>query len=278
VSNAVLRVGFLGRDAAAAAVRAQELDAQDAVSVVDAPAPDVRPTCHLVVGVGTATGASRAFADVWLDGVDAVDALWRDRIRPFATNLANGQRAPRARRAVLCAPDPDWAVQARRLIARLDAATRDRTLRIDHIGSTSVPELPAKNLIDLQVVVGDLDVAAEVADAARVAGFVRVRGPLSCADRYGTEHPEAVVVDADPGRSVNVNIRPVTAPIWRETLLFRDWLRASSAARADYLAVKTQLAARPGRDVDDYGTDKIPWISAAAERAEVWATAVDWTP
>ncbi len=99
-----------------------------------------------------------------------------------------------------------------------------------------------------------------------------------CVDRYGIAHPEEVVVDADPGRPVNVNIRPVGAPIWRETLLFRDWLRAQPAARREYAAVKQELAARPGRDVDDYGSDKFPWISAAARRAEEWAAATIWAP
>lgn len=91
-------------------------------------------------------------------------------------------------------PDPTWPAQAQRLIARLATALGDRTIRIDHIGSTSVPGLPAKDLIDIQLVVTDLEVAGEVADTARAAGFVRVSGPLFGTDRFGTDHEEAVVV------------------------------------------------------------------------------------
>jgi dephospho-CoA kinase len=94
----------------------------------------------------------------------------------------------------------------------------------------------------------------------------------------GVDHPEEVVVDADPGRPVNINIRPVTAPVWRETLLFRDWLRSHDAERDAYAVMKRRLTQRPGNDVDDYGRDKMPWISAALGRAEDWAAAARWSP
>ena len=174
-------------------------------------------------------------------------------------------------------PDPTWPAEAQRLIARLTYATGDHTIRIDHIGSTSVPGLPAKNLVDIQVVVADMTTAHTVADAATAAGFVRVAGPISTQDRHGIEHPEEVVVDADPGRPTNVNIRAVTDPIWRETLCFRDWLRADKTSRDEYLARKRALANQT-RNVDEYSDEKIPWISAAADRAEAWATATGWTP
>jgi dephospho-CoA kinase len=127
-------------------------------------------------------------------------------------------------------------------------------------------------------VVEAIDQADDVAERARDAGFVVVDGPLWCLDRDGVPHPEAVVVDADPGRPTNVNIRAVSAPIWRETLLFRDWLRANPAARGEYERLKRSLSERPAMHVDDYGSEKVPWISAANRRAEEWARTVDWRP
>ncbi len=141
-----------------------------------------------------------------------------------------------------------------------------------------MPGLPAKDLVDLQVVVADLDVAAAAARSAAVAGFVPVGGAWFGTDRTGTEHREQVFVDADPGRPVNVNLRPVGAPVWRETLLLRDWLRVDADGRSEYAALKRTLAARPGTDVDDYGADKMPWIRSALDRADGWATASGWTP
>jgi GrpB-like predicted nucleotidyltransferase (UPF0157 family) len=139
--------------------------------------------------------------------------------------------AATATQAVLVDPDTTWPHQARRLIAHLRDTGGCSIIRVDHIGSTSVSGLPAKELIDIQVVVEDLATADRVARAARRAGFVHVPGPWFGTDRHGADHPEEVVIDADPGRPVNVNIRPVSAPIWRETLLFRDWLHAHGDER-----------------------------------------------
>jgi dephospho-CoA kinase len=206
-----------------------------------------------------------------------IDALWDDRLVPFESNLRLGRRAPRRQTAVLVDSDPTWPEQARRLIERL-CVDSSRILRADHIGSTSVPGLPAKQLLDIQIVVADLADAAQVADAARRAGFVRPRGSWFGTDRYGVDHPEEVAVDADPARPVNVNIRSVDGPIWRETLLFRDWLRCHDEERSAYAVLKSAVAKGPNAHVDDYSRHKMPWISAALGRAEEWAAATNWAP
>jgi dephospho-CoA kinase len=203
----------------------------------------------------------------------AVDALWRDRLVPFEANLRAGRRASRRRQARLAEPDPTWPAQAARMIARLTAAVGDRLLRIDHIGPTSVPDLPADDLIDIQAVVADLDVAAAVAAAAPAAGLVRTPGRRYGIDRRGGEHEEIVVAGADPGRPVNVNLRPADGPVWRDALLLRDWLRADPAARAEYAAVDPEPAGRPEPDVGGP-----PWTVAALDRADAWAKATGWSP
>ena len=141
-----------------------------------------------------------------------------------------------------------------------------------------MPGLPAKQLLDIQIVVSDLAEAADVAEAARRAGFVRVPGQWFGTDRNGVDHPEEVVVDADPGRPANINIRSADRPIWRETLLFRDWLRAHDDERNDYAAMKQALTRRPNSHVDNYSREKMPWISAALRRAEEWAVCTRWSP
>ena len=112
----------------------------------------------------------------------------------------------------------------------------------------------------------------------RKHGFRLAPGVWFGTDQRGVDRPEEVVVDADPGRPVNINIRPFTAPIWRETLLFRDWLRTQREERDCYAALKRGLARRAGSNVDDYSTDKMPWISAALSRAEQWAGRSNWSP
>src|SRR5665213_3021630 len=139
--------------------------------------------------------------------VEEIETLWFERIRPFEANLRAGRRAPRRQRPVLAQPDPTWPEQAERLIARLSTATGSSVRRIDHIGSTSIPGLPAKDIIDIQVVVDDLVAALELARNASQAGFVHVEGDWFGEDRAGVKFREEVAVNADPGRPVNVNFR-----------------------------------------------------------------------
>jgi GrpB-like predicted nucleotidyltransferase (UPF0157 family) len=233
---------------------------------------------QLVVGIddGPAQPEHHESIDAWTD-VANVQRLWRERLVPFRDNLAANRRAPRRQTAELAAPDPTWSTQARLLIARLEHMLGTAALRIDHIGSTSVAGLPAKDLIDIQVVVSDLDSADAVAVHARHSGFVRVPGRWSGPDRAGMQFEEIVLVDADPGRPVNVNLRPVGDPVWRETLLFRDWLRAETANRDRYLAFKQHLV-ETTHNVDEYGSGKLAWIGDALDAASHWAQEVGWQP
>ncbi|MQA27565.1 MAG: dephospho-CoA kinase [Micromonosporaceae bacterium] len=226
----------------------------------------------------------RAAADVVLDNSgdldalhDQVDALWKNRLAPYEENLRTGRRAPRQQEAVLVEPDPTWPTQAKRLIDRLTAAVGERVVRIDHVGSTSVPGLIAKDLIDIQVVTRDLDEAERLTEDASRAGLVPVPGQWFDLDRHGQRHEKRVAVDADPGRPVNALVQPWESPVWRDILLFRDWLRADADGRAGYASLKWSLAARSA-DVDQYSDDKMPWINAALERAEEWARRTGWRP
>jgi dephospho-CoA kinase len=227
------------------------------------------PGLHLVLGTGAGPDA-----DVVLDGAPGqLGELWAGRLVPFEANLRAGRTAPRHDHPRLVAAEPSWPDQARRLIGRLRSSAGRQIVRVDHVGSTSVPGLPGNQLIDIQVVVASLDTAKQVAGAARRAGFVPVQEPCS-----GTGHPEEVVVNADPGRPVSISIRPAGAPVWRETLLFRDWLRRHDAERDAYAAMKQDLAGRPGMHAGGYGAATMPWISAALARAGDWAAATGWSP
>ena len=109
-----------------------------------------------------------AVADIWLDNsgsqeelVERAREVWDHRILPFAHNLASGRslRAP----AHVVPADPTWPDQARRIVARLNTTCGHKALRVDHIGSTAVPELDAKDVIDIQITVESLAMADELA-------------------------------------------------------------------------------------------------------------------
>ncbi len=235
------------------------------------PDEEVAAAHHLVV---SSTDSPSRWSDVTLASIAEAERLAEGRLVPWASRWQQGRRAQRTQVALLSGPDPSWAPTAHRLIARLDRHLADLdVLRIDHIGSTSVDGLAAKDLIDIQVMVGTDAAASSVAEAATGAGFVHVTGQWHGKDRNGDLHPEQVCVDADPGRPVNINVRSATRPVARDALLFRDWLRTTPDGRSRYLAVKSGLA---GRQVDDYGDSKEPFISAALREADTWASETGW--
>ena len=233
-----------------------------------------------------------AAADVVLDNSgtpealrDAVDALWNRRLAPFALNLQERRIAPRTGGPVLAPADPSWAAQASRLIARLRAAVAQDVLAVDHIGSTAVPGLDAKDVIDLQLSVRDLDAADRIAPLLAGAGFPRWPGIIS--DNPKPSHPDPadwgkrLHGNADPGRAVNLHIRAAGSPGWQYALCFRDWLRADAGARADYVAEKRRVAGL--HDVDKstagYAADKEGWFTDYAwPRMEAWVRRTGWKP
>jgi dephospho-CoA kinase len=232
--------------------------------------------------------ARRAAADVWLDnGGDlqdveaAVDALWERRLVPFEANLRKRVRVS-AGSPRLVGPDPTWPADAERLRARVAAAAGELGRGVAHIGSTAVPGLPAKDVIDLQLGVASLADADAVRDALQDAGF-----PWSPEIDHDNPRPAGGPVwpkrfhgSADPGRVVHLHVREVGSPGWRYALLFRDWLRADPAARDEYLGAKRAAAARYENDPDAtrYVELKEPWFDAALSRAEVWAATSAWVP
>jgi dephospho-CoA kinase len=243
------------------------------------PAADVRARI-----AAQATDEQRhAAADVCLDNTGArdetlaaVDQLWAQRLVPFEDNLRHRRRAPRPAAPVLVAPDRSWPWQAKRVIARVAAVAAERALRIDHIGSTSVPGLVAKDVLDVQVVVADLDVAKQLADDLLGAGLIRLTGHWWDSAPDGRAWYKAYAANADPGRAVNCHIRPAGSPTWRGALLLRDWLRAHPADAREYAEVKHRLAARPWDSSDAYVDAKTPFVHAALDRAEQWAARTGW--
>jgi dephospho-CoA kinase len=225
----------------------------------------------------------RAAADVWLDNTGPVERLmadveqlWSGRLVPFESNCRFRRPASRPRQPVIVEAEPRWADEAARLQARIGNVLGERVLQLDHVGSTSVPGLPAKDVIDLQLVVADLDSAIAVADELLEAGFVRMPDRWFDVWRDGSEIDKAMACNADPGRAVNLHIRPASSPVARDVLLLRDWLRANPGGVAEYAALKRRLAAAEYERMDDYARQKTPWINAALQRAEPWAEHAGW--
>jgi dephospho-CoA kinase len=149
----------------------------------------------------------------------------------------------------------------------------------DHVGSTSVPGLVAKDVIDLQLGVrslGDVDNPSAL-EALQDKGFPRADGSHHDNSKDGTHWPKVFFGSSDPGRCVHLHVREVGSPGWRWALLFRDWMRAVPQAREEYAAEKVALAGA-GLSTTEYAAAKEPWFDAASERAEAWAADTGWEP
>lgn len=234
------------------------------------------------------TEQRRAVADVWLDNsgdprtlLDQVDALWTDRLVPYEANIRLRKPRPAAPPKLVPA-DPTWPAQAARILPRLRNAAGNTALRVDHIGSTAIPDLPAKDVLDFQIVVPTLSDADALATPLTEAGFVRndehawYDEPLGDEDRWD----KRVHTGADPGRPVNLHVRAADSPAWRRALLFRDWMREHPDEVAVYAELKQRLAREHAADGDtvEYTAEKQSWINAAFDRAEEWAARTGWTP
>ena len=233
-----------------------------------------------------------AAADVWIDNngpreatLGQVRRLWETRLVPFNANLVARTRTERPDRAAVVDPDPTWPAQAARLVARIEDALGSlppgAVRSVDHIGSTSVPGLIAKDVIDLQVTVRHLADADDpgFVEALEQRGLLRVPGVT----QDEVHHPRSNAADwqkrlhasTDPGRVAHLHVRELGSGGWEFALLFRDWLRAEDNERVAYAAEKRRLLGVV-ESTTTYAAAKEPWFAAAYPRALAWAGRSGW--
>jgi GrpB-like predicted nucleotidyltransferase (UPF0157 family) len=171
-------------------------------------------------------------------------------------------------RPEVVAYDPSWPGRYRWWRDRLAGRLADTALRIEHVGSTAVPGLPAKPVIDVQVSVADLDdESGYVAQIEQAGVQLRSRDALHRFFRPFAGQP----------RDVHVHVCQAGSDWEREHLLFRDYLRSHSDARDAYAKVKEQAAQVWPDDRIAYTEAKTGVILDLLEVAETWARANSWT-
>ena len=159
----------------------------------------------------------------------------------------------------LADPDPAWPGLFDREAARLRSLLGDDIVLLEHVGSTSVPGLPAKPIIDILLVVPDSSDEPSYAPRLEGAGYVlRIREP----DWH--EHR----LFKGPDTSVNVHVFSPGCPEIDRMIRFRDRLRGHPADRDEYLAAKRELAAREWEYVQQYADAKTTVIESIIARAD----------
>jgi len=159
---------------------------------------------------------------------------------------------------VLVAYDPRWPAMFDREAIRIRAALASLAIRVEHVGSTSVPGLAAKPIIDIVLAVPDSADEAAYVPALEAAGYV-----LHSREPGWFEHRMFKGPDTD----INLHVFSAGEAEMDRMVLFRDWLRAHDGDRDAYLRVKRELARRTWRHVQHYADAKTAVVQEILARA-----------
>jgi GrpB-like predicted nucleotidyltransferase (UPF0157 family) len=163
--------------------------------------------------------------------------------------------------------DRSWPGRYERWHDLLDGQLADTALRMEHVGSTAVPGLPAKPTIDIQISVADLDDEPRYVAQIEQAGVqLRSRDALHRFFRPFAGQP----------RDVHVHVCQAVSDWEREHLLFRDYLRSHAGARDAYAGVKWEAAKVWSDDRIAYTEAKTGVILDLLDAAETWARTNSW--
>jgi GrpB-like predicted nucleotidyltransferase (UPF0157 family) len=167
---------------------------------------------------------------------------------------------------VIVAHDPAWAVSFEVERSRVEPVMKPWLVRrVEHIGSTAVPGLAAKPIIDMVAVVRAIDEARGVIDALRGVGWRHAPEPSDAADRrlsFCTPSPEC--------RTHHLHVVEEASVGWKGWLAFRDALRVQPELADDYAALKREMAVRHGHDPnqrDEYRNGKAAFITEVTAKA-----------
>ena len=183
-------------------------------------------------------------------------ARWRgSRAKP-------GESQGRTRAYAVADYDPDWPAWFEEEAASIREALGPLAERIDHVGSTSVPGLAAKPVIDIQVSVASLNPREPIITPLEMIGYQHSIDPIEPQHEFLSRGYEG----GEP-RRVHVHVCESGSAWERRHLAFRDELRKDPETAAEYGALKRQLAAEHPRDLFTYVDEKTDFIRSIEQRA-----------
>lgn len=218
------------------------------------------PTAHATVFVGQPDPRDR----IWIDGacIGFMNKESRGQHTPLSEEyfLAHtvGELKPIFEPIRLKDYDPEWPHKFAHEAERIRTAIGERALRIEHVGSTSVPDLAAKLTIDMVLVVAKSANETDYAAALEKAGY-----QLTVREPGWHEHR----MFKGPENSVNLHVFSAGCSEIGKMLTFRDWLRASKEDRELYARSKRTLAQREWKYVQNYADAKTAVIEEIISRA-----------
>lgn len=158
---------------------------------------------------------------------------------------------------------PEWPRQFEEEAARLKSLLGDELIEVHHIGSTSVPELAAKPVIDLLPLVREITAIDELTPLMQKAGY-------KAWGEYGLPGRRYFTKDGGDYRTHNIHIYQADHPDVTRHLAFCAYLRHDEAARQEYEALKREVYARHPADITAYNHGKDAWIKRIETVAQAW--------
>lgn len=176
-----------------------------------------------------------------------------------------------------------WQMEFLDIGKKLRSVVGDTAIRIDHIGSTSVQSLSAKDIIDVQISVAELDDAENFIELMVKAGY-RERGGIrfdeltGYADLASSQMKKRYFREPDGARRTHIHVRQIGNINQEYALLFRDYLRGNSAALKSYQLIKQRLATLFPEQIEGYLFIKDPVMDLIYQSAKIWAANTSWSP
>lgn len=186
----------------------------------------------------------------------------------------------KSRPVVMTPYQPQWVSDFAQIAGRIRDVVNDAAIRIDHIGSTAVPNLAAKDVIDIQITVADLDRADSLTRPLIAIGFRQ--GIMFEYDEFhgkpetDVELRKLYMREPEGERRAHIHVREIGRFNQQYALLFRDYLRASEAVREEYELLKRRAAQLFPDSIDGYLYLKEPVFHIIYEAASLWAEKVGW--
>ena len=175
-----------------------------------------------------------------------------------------GETQGRTREYGISDYDPAWPARFDEEAAQLRDALGDIAVRVEHVGSTSVPGLAAKPVIDIQISVASLIPRAPIVESLKTLGYQHSIDPIEPQHEFFSKGYD----DNEPGRT-NLHVCEVGSGWERRHVAFRDELRRDPEAVVTYAALKRRLVAEHPRDILTYIDGKTEFIRSVEARAPV---------
>jgi GrpB-like predicted nucleotidyltransferase (UPF0157 family) len=180
---------------------------------------------------------------------------------PFVSVVLGRSRGVEPKQITVADYDPDWPGRFEDERAAIERVLGDAVLDIQHIGSTAVPGLAAKPVIDMLIAVADLDEARRrVVEPLASLGYDYV-------PEYESVMPQRLYFRKGDPRGFHIHMVEPSGEFWDRHIRFRDFLREHPEAVAEYATLKKRLAREHGSDMDGYTDAKSDFIRGIEKKA-----------